>query len=110
LKKESIKLLETKDRLQSLLSNRRDEASPADVQTRSTNYKEQFVEVLSRQFPSDFTQKLKKLLTTTRRKNDRGKITMEVAPTQAHPCVANLAMDGDADAIISGDSDFSMFV
>ena len=40
----------------------------------------------------------------------KGEITMETAPFQADPSIADVAIRGGCEAIISGDSDFAMYV
>ena len=37
-------------------------------------------------------------------------ISIETAPYQADPCIADVALLGECEAIISGDSDFAMYV
>ena len=41
---------------------------------------------------------------------EAAKVTLETAPTQADPCLAYLAVAGKIDAILSGDSDMSMYI
>lgn len=64
---------------------------------------------LKRKLPPDFIQKLKSFVATYNLEG-KGDISIEVAPTQADPCLAKLAIDFKIDAIISGDSDFAMYV
>lgn len=42
--------------------------------------------------------------------SEAARVTLETAPTQADPCLADLAVAGKIDAILSGDSDLSMYI
>jgi hypothetical protein len=65
--------------------------------------------VLSRGLPSDFVPKLEEFVAGYKSEG-KGDITIEVVPTQADPCAAKLAVDGVVDAVVSGDSDFVVYV
>jgi len=62
-----------------------------------------------RQLPPDFSQSCRAFVSGYN-SDKKGKIMMESALTQADPCAAKMAVDGDADFIISGDSDFAVYV
>ena len=61
------------------------------------------------QLPGDFSQKLQHFVAGYNNQN-KGDINIEVAPTQADPCLAQLAVNGDIHFIILGDSDFAMYI
>jgi len=60
------------------------------------------------QLSPEFSQRLEEFVDGYN-SGDEGDITFEIAPTQADPCVAKMAVDGDIDFIVSGDSDFGMY-
>jgi len=68
-----------------------------------------FENALKRSLPSDFAKKLEAFVAGYK-SDGKGQISFETAHTQADPCLAQLAIDGDIDAIISGDSDFAMYM
>jgi hypothetical protein len=57
----------------------------------------------------DFSRRLEEFVEEYDSEN-KGEITFEVAPMQADQCVAGMLVTGDVDFIISGDSDFAMYV
>lgn len=59
--------------------------------------------------PDDFLPQLQKLHGAYQSLG-KGEITIETAPFQADPSIADVAIRGGCDAIISGDSDFAMYV
>jgi hypothetical protein len=59
--------------------------------------------------PPDFVARLQDKVRTYESQG-YGDITIEVAPYQADPCIADLAIRGGCEAIVSGDSDFPMYV
>ena len=59
--------------------------------------------------PPNFMERLQ-LLVAKYSSNGKGEITIEVAPFQADPSIANAALLGECEAILSGDSDYSMYV
>lgn len=59
--------------------------------------------------PSNFMERLQ-LLVSEHASQGKGEISIEVAPFQADPSIANAALLGECEAILSGDSDFSMYV
>ena len=63
----------------------------------------------SRCLPSDFVATVKKNAATFSH-TTTAKIDVFEAPFQTDPCIAKRAIDGDIDAIVSGDSDFAMYV
>jgi hypothetical protein len=64
---------------------------------------------LKRRLPDDFVVKLNELVDDYSPEG-KGDISFFVAPTQADPCLAKMIVDGAADAIISDDSDFPMYI
>jgi len=109
--KAEIQLIFARASLQSLLSSQEveSEAKHADdikkAQSRIVSLENQ----LKRRFPLDFADKIR---TTVDEYCPEGKgdISFVVAPTQADPCLAKIMVDQNADAIISDDSDFAMYV
>mmetsp|Transcript_15112 Transcript_15112/g.37013 ORF Transcript_15112/g.37013 Transcript_15112/m.37013 type:complete len:286 (-) Transcript_15112:335-1192(-) len=64
-----------------------------------------------RSLPSDFVVNLEKLAQSWTSKSKNGvSISLERSLWQADPTIAKRAIDGDIDAILSGDSDFAMYV
>jgi hypothetical protein len=61
------------------------------------------------QLPRDFSSRLEEFVCAYSSK-ENGDMTIEIAPTQADPCIAGMAVAGDIDFIVSGDSDFAMYV
>lgn len=64
---------------------------------------------LKRRLPSNFNDSLKSLVERYD-SNGKGDISIITAPYQADPCLAKLAVIGKVDAIMSGDSDFCVYV
>jgi 5'-3' exonuclease len=64
---------------------------------------------LKRKLPSNFDKNLQDFVDGYKPEG-KGHILIEKAPFQADPCLAQLAVAGDIDAIISGDSDFCVYV
>ena len=108
--KTAIRLIITRAHLQSLLnvqdtsSEHADKINEAQKKLRGTENS-----LKRQQLPDDFSQRLQEFSGTFEPEN-RGSITMEVAPTQADPCLAKMAVDGEIDFIVSGDSDFSVYI
>ena len=67
---------------------------------------------MSKMFPPHFADALQLSIETYKQElGESGcKVTLIVAPTQADPCVAKLVVDGDADAFVSNDGDFHMYI
>jgi hypothetical protein len=61
------------------------------------------------QLPPDFSSRLEEFVCAYSSK-ENGDIAIEIAPTQADPCIAGMALAGDVNFIISKDSDFAMYV
>ena len=59
--------------------------------------------------PADFVGKLTNAISDNQ-SDGRGVITIDTAPYQADPSIADIAIRGGCEAILSGDSDFSMYV
>ena len=59
--------------------------------------------------PADFVSRLQELVAKYESLG-KGEITVEVAPFQADPSIADIALRGGCEAILSGDSDFAMYV
>ena len=59
--------------------------------------------------PPNFIDRLQ-LLVSEYVSKGRGEKTIQIAPFQADPSIANAALLGECEAILSGDSDFSMYV
>lgn len=59
--------------------------------------------------PNNFIAKLEELVTNYDAQG-KGEITMDIAPFQADPSIADIAINGGCEAILSGDSDFSMYI
>jgi hypothetical protein len=59
--------------------------------------------------PSNFISKLEEAVSKYNTQG-RGEISMDIAPFQADPSIADVAIRGECKAILSGDSDFSMYV
>lgn len=59
--------------------------------------------------PADFVPRLQELVSKYE-SHGKGEITAEVAPFQADPSIADIALRGGCEAILSGDSDFAMYV
>ena len=59
--------------------------------------------------PEDFITKLQAFVTGYSA-NGKGELSIEISPFQADPSIANVALLGGCEAIISGDSDFSMYI
>jgi hypothetical protein len=66
---------------------------------------------LKRKLPSNFDKILQDFVNGYKPEG-KGHISIEKAPFQADPCLAQLAVAGDTciDAIISGDSDFCVYM
>jgi hypothetical protein len=109
--KDSIKLTVARTNLQTLLSvqevespaKQADEIQEAQSRIRSLEGK------LKRRLPDDFAVKLGKSVEEYSPEG-KGDISFFVAPTQADPCLAKMIVDGVADAVISDDSDFPMYI
>ena len=109
--KQNIRLIIARAELQSLLSTQ-DDTSPIERANLIAAMQKKIrglENALKRQLPTDFDQKLKAFVDGYK-SEEKGNITMEIAPTQADPCLAKMAVDGEIDAIISGDSDFAVYV
>ena len=108
--KRAIQLITTRAHLQSLL-NEQDASSEHATKINDAQKKLRSLEnALKRQeLPADFSQRLEEFVGSFESEN-KGNITMEVAPTQADPCLAKMAVNGDVDFFISGDSDFAVYV
>jgi hypothetical protein len=59
--------------------------------------------------PANFVSRLHELVSKYE-SHGKGEITAEVAPFQADPSIADIALRGGCEAILSGDSDFAMYV
>lgn len=59
--------------------------------------------------PPNFMERLQ-LLVSQYASQGKGEITIAIAPFQADPSIANAALLGECEAILSGDSDFAMYV
>jgi len=59
--------------------------------------------------PANFVQRLQQLV-STHESQGKGGISIEIAPFQADPSMADVAISGGCEAIFSGDSDFAMYV
>ena len=59
--------------------------------------------------PADFVSRIQELVSKYET-HGKGEITVEVAPYQADPSIADIAIRGGCEAILSGDSDFAMYV
>jgi hypothetical protein len=59
--------------------------------------------------PSNFISKLEEAVSKYDTRG-RGEISLDIAPFQADPSIADVAIRGGCEAILSGDSDFSMYV
>jgi len=60
-------------------------------------------------FPDNLVEELAKLVNGYDGKQ-QGAITMDVTPFQADPDIARRVICGEADVIVSGDSDFAMYI
>ena len=60
-------------------------------------------------FPNNFVEELTKLVNAYDGKQ-QGSITIEVTPFQADPDISRRVICGEADVIVSGDSDFAMYI
>lgn len=107
--KQSIQLLVARSVLQSLLNDGDNSAEGAkkvyDLQTKIRGLENS----LKRKLPSNFNKNLQDFVNGYKSEG-KGHISIEMAPFQADPCLAQLAVAGDVDAIISGDSDFCVYV
>ena len=109
--KASIELTIARASLQTLLSSQEveSEAKHAEdiknAQSRIVSLENQ----LKRRFPPDFADKLQGN-SDQYSPEGKGEISFFVAPTQADPCLAKIMVDENADAIISDDSDFAMYI
>lgn len=64
-----------------------------------------------RGLPTNFVSRLYELSTGYQSEHyNRSDISIETAPYQADPCIAKVALLGECEAIISGDSDFAMYI
>lgn len=59
--------------------------------------------------PSNFLSRLKELVSKYE-SHGKGEIMINIAPFQADPSIADVAVRGGCEAIFSGDSDFAMYV
>ena len=59
--------------------------------------------------PPDFVAKLEQYVSEYQSQG-RGEINIQTAPFQADPSIADVAISGGCEAILSGDSDFAMYV
>lgn len=64
---------------------------------------------VARRFPPEFAANMTKEVNEYNPEG-KGEVSSFIAPTQADPCLAKMVVDGDLDAIISDDSDFSMYI
>ena len=66
----------------------------------------------SKKFPHNFVDELQLSIEEYKQKlgESASKVTFKVAPTQADPCIAKLVVDGAADALVSNDGDFHMYI
>jgi 5'-3' exonuclease len=107
--RDSIQLLVARSSLQSLLDDGENSAEGAkkvhDLQKKIRGLENS----LKRKLPSNFDQNLQDFVDGYKPEG-KGIISIETAPFQADPCLAQLAVAGDIDAIISGDSDFCVYV
>ena len=60
--------------------------------------------------PADFLIRLQQLHREYKSQMGKGEITIATAPFQADPSIADVALRGGCEAILSGDSDFAMYV
>jgi hypothetical protein len=101
--RDSIQLLVARSSLQSLLDDGENSAEGAkkvhDLQKKIRGLENS----LKRKLPSNFDQNLQDFVDGYKPEG-KGIISIETAPFQADPCLAQLAVAGDIDAIISGDS------
>ena len=59
--------------------------------------------------PANFVERLQELVSQYDN-NGKGQIAVEIAPFQADPSIADVALRGECEVIFSGDSDFAMYV
>ena len=67
---------------------------------------------MSKVFPSNFADALDVAIQSYQQElgDSTCGVTFKVAPTQADPCIAKLVVDGTADALVSNDGDFHMYI
>jgi hypothetical protein len=107
--KDSIKLLVARTLLQSLLNEGGNTVEGSkrvhDLQRGIRGLENS----LKRRLPSNFNDSLNTLVDRYD-SNGKGDISILTAPYQADPCLAKLAVSGEVDVIVSGDSDFLVYV
>lgn len=106
--KASIRRIKARMELEALLNippESRDHEAVKKLQTKIRSNEN----IENRKLPPDFVEKLDAFVESYDSEG-KGNITNEQAPTQADPCAAKEAIESTADAIISGDSDFQMYV
>jgi 5'-3' exonuclease len=107
--KDSIKLLVARTKLHALL-NDGDNTVEGSKRVHDLQRKIRGLEnSLKRRLPSNFNESLKNLVDGYD-SNGKGEISIIMAPYQADLCLAKLAVAGNVDAIMSGNSDFCMYV
>ena len=96
-RKKRIQLVTARAQLQ-LLLNENDASAEHATKINDAQKKLRSLEnTLKRgQLPPDFSQRLEKFVQGYV-SGDKGNITIEVAPTQADPCIAKMAVQGDVD-------------
>ena len=107
--RQQIDLLIARTQLHSLLSVQSDSADHTTSIHKLQKRIRKLENALKRRLPSNFCEKLQDFIAGYDSEG-KGDISIKVAPTQADPCLAQLAVAGEIDAIISGDSDFCVYV
>lgn len=110
--KNEIELVVKRNELQSLL-NTPDDTIEHGTKIAATQKKIVTLEnALKRErLPADFSEKCGAFVSGHYKNSDgKGALTFEVAPLQADPCVAKMAINRDVDFVVSGDSDYIVYV
>ena len=109
MEKASIGVIVARTQLQSLLNDHDNTSEDAkrvhDLQKKIWGLKN----YLKRWLPSNFNQSLKDFVNGYDSEG-KGDILIQTAPWQANPCLVQLAVEGGIDAIISGDSNFCVYI
>ena len=107
--KQQIQLIAQRNRLQQLLYNPDDSVEHgSEINNLQKKISRLENAVKQEQLPPDFAHRCKAFVKSFDFQ-EKGKITFEIAPFQADPCLAKCVIDREADFIISNDSDFAMF-
>jgi hypothetical protein len=107
--KKKIQVITARAKLQSMLGGSGNVENATTICEAQKKIKSLESAVKRQQLPSCFSSKLEDFVSTFS-PGEEGVISFEKALTQADPTIARMALTGEIDFTISGDSDFSMYI